>query len=422
MTAQLITTTATEGLRPLGSSGQRSFELITQTLAQAGRTQEAQLFAEPEQSVHGDGADWYTELSGRVVRLDHADPAVREAGLARLQELLSGVAEVAADLSGAREPDRQRLGEALQNTLRYPGDDAVFLVLSAEAETPPQPVLVNWAWERESQGGAVSAQLTSRFSAPTPNPVPAPAAQPVPDPPPPEPAAPRRFTWVSVLLWLVVAGLVTAVLYLLLPACALRGLTFADFCPPTEIADETLSLDDLERDRAMLENRIARAERELAELDAACTPPARPVAPPPQEETRAPPSDIERRLTDQNAGDGEMEIALAWDDQSDLDLHLYCPDGAHVFYNHRTEASCGGTLDIDANSGGPLQPDPIEHVYFSDPPAGTYTAVVHLFRDRRSGAPHPFTLVIKLGDKTETLRGEVSQSRKEWRHDFDYSP
>lgn len=46
-----------------------------------------------------------------------------------------------------------------------------------------------------------------------------------------------------------------------------------------------------------------------------------------------------------------LRIVLSWDtDQTDLDLHVISPDGAHVFYGDRV-AGNGGALDVDVTTG-----------------------------------------------------------------------
>lgn len=46
-----------------------------------------------------------------------------------------------------------------------------------------------------------------------------------------------------------------------------------------------------------------------------------------------------------------LRVLLAWDsDNTDLDLHVVSPDGAHVFYGERV-ATNGGALDVDVTTG-----------------------------------------------------------------------
>lgn len=62
-----------------------------------------------------------------------------------------------------------------------------------------------------------------------------------------------------------------------------------------------------------------------------------------------------RRVNFYNQGKGEtpakLRIVLAWDsDNTDLDLHVITPDGAHAWYADRNLAN-GGALDVDVTTG-----------------------------------------------------------------------
>lgn len=62
-----------------------------------------------------------------------------------------------------------------------------------------------------------------------------------------------------------------------------------------------------------------------------------------------------------------LRVVLSWDsDQTDLDLHVLSPDGAHVFYGQRVAAN-GGALDVDVTTGfGPeifASPAPLQGAY-----------------------------------------------------------
>jgi hypothetical protein len=48
-------------------------------------------------------------------------------------------------------------------------------------------------------------------------------------------------------------------------------------------------------------------------------------------------------------GTGDIQISVAWDDSSDVDLHVIDPTGEEISFSHRTSAS-GGTLDLDGNA------------------------------------------------------------------------
>lgn len=431
MNETFLVTTSTAGLRPLGSVGQRSYELITQTLRSAGMVEEARLFAEPEQTTHGESSDWYTSFSGKIVPLRDADEETRTEAQLRLTSLMGNIARTAEQLRAEKSAERQRLGEALANALIYPGDESVLLVLPKGDDARPEPVIVNWGWSYEDQPIAHHVPLAVEMpAAPPPKPAVAPAPPPLPDPPPaapaPEPRPPWRWNWLVALAWGIVGLLALWVLWLLIPACGVRLGPWADFCPAPLVAQAD-PMDDLSRERAQLENRIRRAEATLEDRDAACLPAPPPPAPEPEPEpepapTPPPPqqdSELQRRLERDQANEGELEIALAWNNTSDLDLHLTCPGGQRINFSNKVSQACGGALDVDANVSSTRR-DPVEHIYFTDPPSGTYQVTVRLFKTRHSSAPHPFTLQLKLGSDIRTLRGTVSNSRKVWSTSFTY--
>ena len=77
---------------------------------------------------------------------------------------------------------------------------------------------------------------------------------------------------------------------------------------------------------------------------------------------------------------GVLHISLNWQIPGDIDLHVFDPTGAHIFYDNRTSSI--GYLDRDDQEGtGP------ENIYFTNPPDGRYTIqVVHY----EGPAPNPF--------------------------------
>ena len=48
-------------------------------------------------------------------------------------------------------------------------------------------------------------------------------------------------------------------------------------------------------------------------------------------------------------GTGDVQVTLAWDADSDVDLHVVAPGGEEIFWGHR-QSSSGGELDLDSNA------------------------------------------------------------------------
>ncbi|MGK2905990.1 MAG: YfaP family protein [Desulfuromonadales bacterium] len=90
-------------------------------------------------------------------------------------------------------------------------------------------------------------------------------------------------------------------------------------------------------------------------------------------------------------GNGPISVTLTWGAEPDVDLHVYEPDGTHVYYGNRLGSS--GYLDRDDISAfGP------EHYYVVDCEtlaAGTYRVGVNYFWGR---APETAHVQIKAGD------------------------
>ncbi len=83
--------------------------------------------------------------------------------------------------------------------------------------------------------------------------------------------------------------------------------------------------------------------------------------------------------------EGKLRISLAWSNPDDLDLHLYGPDGEHVFFgNKRQRSRSGATLDTDANGGDGHVENPVENIYWTTDPVigGEYKIVVNQYNQR----------------------------------------
>jgi len=90
-------------------------------------------------------------------------------------------------------------------------------------------------------------------------------------------------------------------------------------------------------------------------------------------------------------GSGPITVTLTWGDEPDVDLHVFEPDGSHVYYANPVGTS--GYLDYDdVTSWGP------EHYYVVDCEslaAGTYRVGVNYYR---GSAPETAFVQIQAGD------------------------
>lgn len=414
-----ITTTTTENLQVLGTMGQRSVELITGTLFQRLSPAHAALFAEPIFSDQGDQADWYTEVPGTAYSLSDLSEDDCLVVEERLGALIDDIRALSKVMAVAKDPETQRLAEALENATRFPGHQSVHAVKSPEGEFTP--ILVDWASITDGRSGPSSAALVTWT--PRREVAAAPLAPSSPAPIVNQQLAPpvrRNWSWLVWLLSLLVGGLTAAILLLLLPACGLTSILGADQCPRGEtLASQILAdeVDRLNRDREVLENRITFLERDVNASETACS---AAVPPPPPEPEAEEPDEIDERLKREDAQLGDLNFALVWDSPADLDLHVTCPSGGTINYISPRSASCGGVLDVDMNAGGRRSNDPVEHIYFNDPPRGTYRIMVHFYDARSRGGNHNFVLRVSYAGETKEFSGVVSRQNPRWNESFNY--
>lgn len=113
----------------------------------------------------------------------------------------------------------------------------------------------------------------------------------------------------------------------------------------------------------------------------------------------------------QSAGTGIITVTLEWGSQPDLDLHIYEPNGMHLFYMQQHGTS--GYIDVDDTNGyGP------EHYYVSCDTLqeGTYTVGVNYYWGY---APETASVQISAGDVVRNYSKYLSQAVS---YNGDYSP
>lgn len=438
-----LVTTSTEGLRPLGTAAQRSFELMTGTVAARVGAEHALLFAEPVAAEHGDMIDWYAPLPGQAVPLSELPDSEQDAVRARLGALVGDIRAEADRLAASSDAQDQRLSEALANAIEVP-DETMIHVIRAEDGTQ-HPVLAHWAWVRDEQA-SVRGVLTGMI----PRPGGAIGAGPAVAADQAAPGGAFPWWWLILLGWLLLAAMLAYILYLMIAPCGLNtGRTV--FCP---LPDPEISA--IPGERQVLENEIAALQREVVLLDRACQPtipilpapeapegaapapvlpafpaPASPAPDPaPQEdpappdaaapETPAPDQDaavapeaVGRQVQERGGRRGALNFALSWTSTDDIDLSVACPTGQVISYTNRVD--CGGTYDLDANiTRADAVMNPVENVVFDDIVPGVYTVRAQLKGNRTAG-DKPVTLhVLRQDGRNETYSGIVSGNAPEW--------
>ncbi|MEY8827762.1 hypothetical protein AB9K34_05000 [Sedimentitalea sp. XS_ASV28] len=266
----LLATTSSEGLQPLGSAAQRSYELVSDTVRNRLSSAHANLFAEPVATEHGDMIDWYAPIEGTAQPLTALDEEAADALRARLGGLIGDIRREAESLAESPEVQDQRLAEALGNAIEIPSEAMIYALRQPDGAV--QPVLVHWAWlgaERQSVRGILTTMVPRAQSRA------AGAGQASAAPDAVQAVRTRSWWWLLLLGWLLLAAMLACILYLLIAPCGLQGGQLF-FCPepPAEVSEIPL-------ERQVLEAEIAALEHEIALVDRACQPtiPVGPAAP-----------------------------------------------------------------------------------------------------------------------------------------------
>jgi hypothetical protein len=137
--------------------------------------------------------------------------------------------------------------------------------------------------------------------------------------------------------------------------------------------------------------------------------------------------EFDKRRAAAGGEEGELTVTLLWNTVDDLDLHIHCPNGDHIFYNARS--GCGGKLDVDRNARdpvfgipqGPVTREPIENVFWGSAQHGRYQIKVDLFKEgTTSRGARPFKIKVQKGDDVQYFDGTVSSRDKEASFSFSY--
>ncbi|WP_424986228.1 hypothetical protein [Microbulbifer sp. S227A] len=307
----LLATTSSEGLQPLGSAAQRSYELVSDTVRSRLSPDHANLFAEPVATEHGDMIDWYAPVAGKAQPIAALDAPTAARLRARLGGLIDDIRRESETLGESGDVQDQRLAEALKNAIEIPSEAMIHAVHQPDGMV--QPVLVHWAWlgaERQAVRGILTAMV--------------PRAQPLVAASGPvgmatnEPRGARPWWWLLLLGWLLLAVMLGYILYLLIAPCGLKGGRLV-FCPAPGA-----EAPDIPRVRQGLEAEIAALEHEIVQVDRACQPTIpvvpgaevpnapKPAAPKPTPEPA--PEPVPQDKTEHDAGAPEGHIIRAAQD------------------------------------------------------------------------------------------------------------
>ena len=103
-------------------------------------------------------------------------------------------------------------------------------------------------------------------------------------------------------------------------------------------------------------------------------------------------------------GEGDVQVSVSWDKESDVDLHVVDPSGEEIYYSNR--AGDNGELDLDSNAGCSIDGKKNENITFPAPaPRGTYTVRLDYFDSCGVSATNYVVTVRVKGQQTRTFSG-----------------
>ena len=110
-------------------------------------------------------------------------------------------------------------------------------------------------------------------------------------------------------------------------------------------------------------------------------------------------------------GTGDVQVSVAFDSTSDVDLHVIDPSGEEIYYGSRESAS-GGKLDLDANAGCSVPPRPVnaENITWAGgtAPRGQYTVYLDYFSDCGHQATSWVVTVHRRGQPLQVFTGRFT--------------
>jgi hypothetical protein len=381
MAATRIATTSTRDLQPLGTGGQLTidaagvlFALLTRELTPG----HAALFAEPHANSERGEVDWYAEGTGPAEPLSRLPPEQAARVQAELDRLSSDIRALVARLHDATRESDRFLAEILDRALRLPNADSV-------RSRNGRPVLVGWGHEVIGPLQGPVPVLGRARQAPPPITI-------LPPPISPSPAGRLLWWWLAALLASLVLLGIAGWLLLIPPTVAGPGV-----CRTADDDLDALSAwRNADAQNATLRAQFAGLVDNAGRRRLQCPPVARVVAPP-----------VDSSRAAQRGGhSGKLQIILAWDDRNDLDLHVFCPDTVHLFFQNRQ--ACGGELDVDANADAPqATTTPVENMFWPDPQPGTYRVVVDPYK-MREGSSSAFRVTVRQEGRPDRVQEDTA--------------
>lgn len=120
--------------------------------------------------------------------------------------------------------------------------------------------------------------------------------------------------------------------------------------------------------------------------------------------------EVNKRLEREHATVGAVTMSLTWQGPTDLDLHAYVTLASggheqHIYYQNKNAAR--GLLDVDMNANDyGTDNEPVENIFWQDPPAGNYRIEVDNYKIRPSQvAAVPFQVLFQRENREAVVKG-----------------
>jgi uncharacterized protein YfaP (DUF2135 family) len=107
-------------------------------------------------------------------------------------------------------------------------------------------------------------------------------------------------------------------------------------------------------------------------------------------------------------GAGDVQVSVAWDAPTDVDLHVFDPDSEEIYFANTTSAS-GGTLDLDSNAACSIDNINNENITWpiGGAPTGNYSVSL-VYWSACSQAQTNYTVTIFVrGQTAQTFSGTL---------------
>lgn len=95
-------------------------------------------------------------------------------------------------------------------------------------------------------------------------------------------------------------------------------------------------------------------------------------------------------------GTGQLQVSLSFDNDKDVDLHLFEPNGYHIFYGDSSSEN-GGVLDLDSNAGCGIDGVDNENITYGEDAyvePGEYTVYVDMWENCDPSIATNFVLTV----------------------------